>query len=315
MTAPVGVLVMAYGGPDSLDDVGPYLLDVRNFRPTAEHIIQEVRERYRIIGGRSPILERTQEQAAALQQALDRQEEEGEFRVAVGMRHWHPYIKQALSEMEAEGIERAVAVVMAPHYSRMSIGAYYRKVDDAASPIEIARIERWHLLPGYLDALARRVTAALARFPAATRDAVTVIFTAHSLPERILEWGDPYPRELRETVAAVMDRLGDQPHEFAYQSAAMTSDPWLGPDAGEVIARLAAQGKTEVLIAPIGFTTEHVEILYDIDYDFRRQAEALGVRLERIEMLNDAAPMIDGLAAEIRTVAAQRGWLPSSARR
>lgn len=303
---PTGVLVMAYGGPNHLDEVEPYLLDVRGGRPTAPGIVHEVRERYHEIGGRSPILEHTQAQAGALEAALNRQG--GNFRAYVGMRHWHPYIQTTLAEMARDGVRRAVGLVMAPHYSRMSIGAYYKKVAEAEAPVTVVPIERWHRLPGYLEALAGRVRAALADFPDAVRPQVPVIFTAHSLPQRILEWNDPYPSELQATVAAVMERLGDQPHHFAYQSAAMTPDPWLGPDASEVIARLAAEGRRHVLIAPIGFVCEHAEIMYDVDIVFRRQAEALSVDLRRIEMLNTAPAMIAGLAGLIRERAEAEGW-------
>jgi ferrochelatase len=198
---------------------------------------------------------------------------------------------------------------MAPHYSRMSIGAYFDKVAEAQSPVEVAPLERWHLLPGYLDALAARVHAALRRFPADVRGAVPIVFTAHSLPQRILTWDDPYPRELQATVEALMQRLGPHPHEFAFQSAAQTPEPWLGPDAGAAINRLAAEGRRHVLLAPIGFTCEHVEVLYDVDIVFRRQAEALGMQFERIEMLNDAAAMMTGLAGLVRARAQQAGWL------
>lgn len=303
----IGVLLMAYGGPTNLDEVEPYLLDVRGFRQTSSEIIHEVRERYREIGGRSPILEQTRAQADALQAALNKTGEH--YNVFVGMRHWHPYIKDTLAEMRAAGIEKIVGLVMAPHYSRMSIGAYYKKVDESVEALEIAPIERWHLLPGYLDALAGRVRAALERFPAEVRADVPVIFTTHSLPERIREWNDPYPDELRATVAAVMERLGSQPHTFAFQSAAISNEPWLGPDAGEVIEQFASQGKKHILLSPIGFVCEHVEVLYDVDIVFKQQAEALGVHLERIEMLNTARQMIDGLAQLVRQTAQGKGWL------
>lgn len=296
--APIGVLVMAYGGPNRLDEVEPYLLDVRGHRPTRPELVAEVRERYRQIGGRSPILEHTEAQAAALEAALN--QASPRYKAYVGMRHWHPYIEAVLERMAADGITRAVGLVMAPHYSRLSIGAYFKKAAEAQAPVTLAPIERWHLLPGYLDALAERVRAALERFPASERANVTVIFTAHSLPERILSWNDPYPEELRATVTAVMTRLGAQPHTFAYQSAAMTPEPWLGPDAGEVIARFAAEGRRHVLIAPIGFVCDHVEILYDVDIVFKRQAEALGINLQRIEMLGTAPAMIAGLAELVR---------------
>ncbi len=303
----IGVLVMAYGGPNNIDEVERYLLDVRGYRPTSAEVIRDVRERYREIGGRSPIREQTQAQAEALEAALNNGAPQ--FKAYLGMRHWHPYIKDSLADMQAQGIQHAVGLVMAPQYSRMSIGAYYKKVEEAASPVEVARIEDWHLEPGYLDALAGRVQAALDRFPASTRASVPILFTAHSLPQKILEWNDPYPTQMNETVCAVMDRLGKHPHEFAWQSAAISTEPWLGPDAGTVIERYSKNGQKELLLCPIGFVCEHVEILYDIDVVYQRQARALGVHLERIEMLGAAPKMIDGLAQLVRTRASEAGWL------
>jgi ferrochelatase len=298
---------MAYGGPDQLDDVGPYLLDVRGGRPTSPAMIAEMRERYREIGGRSPIRERTLAQAQALQAALDHSDRS--FSVYAGMRHWTPFIKDVLTEIVGAGIDRAVGLVMAPHYSRMSIGAYYRRVDEAGSPLMLQRIEQWHVLPGYLDALADHIRAALGRFPENSRQEVPIVFSAHSLPERILTWNDPYRDQLMATVGALVQRLKPAVHRFAFQSAAMTPDPWLGPDISQVVGQLAAEGHHEVLVAPIGFVCEHVEILYDIDIVLQRQARKLGMHLERIEMLNTAPAMINGLADLIRDEAGKAGWL------
>ena len=303
----IGVFVMAYGGPNNLDEVEPYLMDVRGYRPTAPAIVHEVRERYKLIGGRSPILEQTQTQAHALEAALNKNGQT--FKTFVGMRHWHPFIKETLAQMGEQGIDRAIGLVMAPHYSRMSIGAYYQKIEEAQSSIEIKRIDRWHLLPGYLDALTDRVRSALQQFPIDVRAEVPIIFSAHSLPQRILEWHDPYPDELRATVAAIVERLGPHPYEFAFQSAAISNEPWLGPDVGAALDRFAHEGKKHVLIAPIGFVVEHVEILYDIDVVFQQQAQKLGLHLERIEMLDDAPKMINGLAELIRCTAKEAGWL------
>lgn len=303
----IGLLVMAYGGPNTLDEVEPYLLDVRGYRPTAPEIIDEVRERYREIGGRSPILEQTKEQAAALESALNRNGQE--FKAFVGMRHWHPYIKDTLAEMQSQGIEHSVGLVMAPHYSRMSIEAYFKKIAEAESSVKVAPILDWHLLPGYLDALAHHVCDALERFPSEVRSDVPVIFSAHSLPERILEWNDPYPGQLRETVDAVMQRLGDQPYEFAFQSAAISNEPWLGPDVSVLIERCAKEGRKNIISCPIGFVCEHVEVLYDIDIVYQRLAKSLDVRLERIEMVHTAPEMIAGLAELIRKTAKEANWL------
>jgi len=303
----IGILVMAYGGPNNLDEVEPYLLDVRGYRPTSPEVIYEVRERYRAIGGRSPILQQTRAQADALESALNADGKK--FKAFVGMRHWHPFIKDVLVEMSSQGIERAVGVVMAPHYSRMSIGAYYQKVHESNTPIAFLRIGNWHLQSGYIQALAKRVCDALRRFPAEVRGDVPVIFTAHSLPAKILEWNDPYPTQLSETVSALIEQLGAQPHEFAYQSAAISSIPWLGPDAGEIIERLASEGKRHVLVCPIGFVCEHVEILYDIDIVYQDLAKSLDVHLERIEMLNTAPDMIDGLAQLVIEKVNEADWL------
>ncbi len=308
------LLVMAYGGPDKLEDVRPYLMDVRHYRPTSDELVAEITDRYRQIGGFSPILRLTRAEAAGIEAALNERAAPGErWRVWVAMRHWHPFIKDVLSEMAAAGVERTIGLVMAPHYSRMSIGAYFARVEEAGVPIETVPIERWGLLPGYLDALLDRITAALDRFPADVRADVPIIFTAHSLPERILTWNDPYPKELQETVAALTARLPGQPWEWAYQSAAATPDPWLGPDAGEVIQRLAASGTRHILICPIGFVCEHVEILFDIDVEFAHLAKELGVHLERIEMLNDHPAMLSGLAGLVRERAAAAGWLADAA--
>lgn len=303
----IGLLVMAYGGPDNLNEVEPYLLDVRGYRPTAPEIIHEVRERYREIGGRSPILEQTREQASALEAALNKNGQD--FKAFVGMRHWHPYIKDTLDEMQAQGIEKAVGLVMAPHYSKMSIEAYFKKIGEAESPIEIAPIKEWHLLPGYIDALVKRVCDALERFPAEVRSQVPVIFSAHSLPQRILEWKDPYPDQLRETVTSAMQKLGNQPHDFAFQSAAISNEPWLGPDVSVLIERYAKEGQKNIVSCPIGFVCEHVEVLYDIDIVYQKLAKSLGVRLERIEMVHTSPSMMTGLAELIRATAKEANWL------
>lgn len=307
MTPPIGVLVMAYGGPDSLADVERYLLDVRGHRPTPAHVVEEVRRRYARIGGRSPILERTRAQAEALARALNGGG--SRYDVAVGMRHWHPYIGDALARMAERGVRRAVGLVMAPHYSRLSVGAYYQEVEEAQSGVAVARIEDWHLGRGYIRAVAGRVREAVGRLPSYLQADAPVIFTAHSLPERILTWGDPYPHQLAETVAAVREELGDgRPWRFAYQSAAMTPDPWLGPSVDDTLEQLVADGARAVVVAPIGFVAEHVEILYDLDCELKGRADRLGVILERTEMLNDDPLVIEDLAARVRGAARQAGW-------
>lgn len=304
----VGVLVMAYGGPDCLDDVAPYLDDVRGGRPTPPAMIEAMRERYRRIGGRSPILERTRAQAAGIETALE-ERRPGAYRCYVGMKHWMPRIADAMRAMEEDRVGRAVGLVLAPHYSGMSIGAYWTRVEQADGSVEIARIDRWHLLPEYLDATADHIRRALDLFPEGVRDRVPILFTAHSLPERILQSNDPYPRELQETVSALVDRLAGQPHAFAYQSAAMTPDPWLGPDAGDVLVQLQDEGVPGVVLSPIGFTSDHVEVLYDVDVEYASLAARIGLRLVRPPMLNDDPAAMRGLARLVDDTARERAWV------
>jgi len=308
------LLIMAYGGPDSMDDVRPYLLDVRHNRPTPEEIFQEVEERYRLIGGRSPILELTRAQGAGIEQALNEQALAGEtWKVWSGMRHWYPYISETIDEMRQDGVERFVTMVMAPHFSKMSIGAYNGVVAKAGAGMEAVSIDRWNLLPAYLDALEERISDALQAFPEDVRAHVPIIFTAHSLPEKIRESQDPYEDDLYATFDAMKSRFPGHPAEWAFQSAAMTPEPWLGPDAGDVIDRLHADGAKHVLICPVGFVCEHVEILYDIDVEFAQQADRLGIQLERIQMVNDHPGMMAGLAQLVRERAKMAGWIETGA--
>jgi ferrochelatase len=297
----IAVVVMAYGGPDKLDDVEPYLLDVRGGRATSPHLVEEIRARYARIGGRSPILELTRAQAAGIQRELgDR------FHVTVGMRHWHPYVKEAVEKVRQSGERRLIGVVMAPHYSSMSVGAYEKKLLEAAQGLETALVRSWWTHPAFLEAVATHATEALQRFPR-PRD-VRVIFTAHSLPSRILAIGDPYPEELIDSAKQVAHRLRLEHWEFAYQSAGATAEPWLGPDAEEVITKLAKAGHNAILLVPIGFVSDHVEILYDIDVEYQALARRLGVQLERIKSLNDDPGLVAAVADVVRGAATERGW-------
>jgi len=298
----VAVLLMAYGGPGSLDEVEPYLQDVRGGRPTAPEFVQEIRQRYARIGGRSPIRELTEAQAAGVRRALDER-----FAVYVGMRHWHPYIRDVVEQIVADGHRRVVGIVLAPHYSAMSVGAYEKQLlEAAAGRLDPALVRRWGDHPKFLDAVAGRVAQAVQRFPAP--GAVHVLFTAHSLPERILATGDPYADELRASAAAVARRAGLAAWGLAYQSAGATPEPWLGPEAGAVMTALAGQGHRAFLIVPIGFVCDHVEVLYDVDVMYRELAGRLGVRLERTTSLNDDPLLVHALAEIVRDTAAARGW-------
>ncbi len=297
---PTGVLLMAYGGPDSLDDIESYLLDVRRGRKPSPELVAEIRERYRLIGGRSPLREITERAARRLQEVVG-------LPVFVGMRHWHPYIRDVVSRMiQEEGLERIVGICMAPHYSEMSIGAYRRRLEEAIAAtgreIDLRFVSHWHTEPHYLDGLAAGIRQSLYRLPGATWQDVKVIFTAHSLPASILDRGDPYDAQLRETAQLVAERLSlpDDRWTFCYQSAPQTDIPWLGPQVEEVVADLAKAGERYLLIAPIGFLADHVEVLYDIDIAVRAIAQAHGAQMVRMPMLNDQPALIAALADLVR---------------
>lgn len=290
------VLLLAYGGPDSLNDVPDYLADVLSQTgrtPTPEMIGESVR-RYEMIGGKSPLREIAESAARKLQAQTG-------IPVYVGMRHWKPYIQDVVVRMAADGIRQMTAICMAPHYSAMSIGEYRKKLDDAVDrlddPIEVAFIDQWYNQPHYLGGIAANIQAALSRFPAGAP--VKVVFTAHSLPAAILERGDPYDAQLKATAQLLAERSGlpGGRWTFAYQSAPTSRIPWLGPDLiTELLPALAAEGEKNVLVAPVGFISEHLEILYDLDIAARQEAEGLGIHLERTPMLNDSDALVMALA-------------------
>ncbi len=299
----IAVLVMAYGGPGKLDDVEPYLLDVRGGRATTPQLVEEFRARYARIGGRSPILELTRAQAAGVARVLG----DG-FRVYVGMRHWHPFIQETVGEIIRAGHQRVVGIAMAPHYSNMAVGAYEKKLlQTAGERLDSSLVRSWWHHPRFLDAVTNRVRDALQRFPRPSR--VRVIFSAHSLPERIVASADPYPEELRGSAEEVARRAKLSDWRLAYQSAGATPEPWLGPDAGTVMTELAKAGNDAVLLVPIGFVCDHVEILYDIDVEYQALAKRLGIQLERTKSLNDDPGLVAAVADVVRTAAAERGWL------
>jgi len=301
------VLLMAYGGPERLADVEPFLLDVRGGRPTSPELVEEIRGRYAAIGGGSPLLAITRAQAAALEDELNRSGDAG-WQTFVGMRHWQPYVADAVREIAAAGHRRVVALCLAPQYSRMSIGAYFAKLDEALAglddPPEVARVESWHDHPGFLDAVAEKVAEALARLPVPPAEA-HVVFTAHSLPRRIVAAGDPYDDQLRATARRVALRAEARagspfPWTFCYQSVAAGAIDWLGPDVTHVVADLARAGHRHLLAAPIGFVSDHVEVLYDLDVEARLGAERHGAHLHRTESLNTTPRFIAALTSVVR---------------
>jgi protoporphyrin/coproporphyrin ferrochelatase len=275
---------MAYGSPERIEDIRSYLEDIREGRPVSDEAVEELTERYRRIGGRSPLDEVTERQRAALEQELG-------LRVFVGMKHWRPRIADAAEEALAGGADRIVGIVLAPHYSALSIAGYRERLEAAlAGRAELRFVESWHDHEPFLEVLADRVRGTDAH----------VVFTAHSLPERILAMGDPYRDELFQTSRLVAERAGLHHWSFAFQSASATGEPWLGPDILEELDDLHARGVRKVLVCPVGFVSDHLEILWDIDVESREQAAELGLELDRIESLNDDPAFVQALAELVR---------------
>jgi ferrochelatase len=287
----IGVLLLAHGTPDSPDEIPHYLTLVRGGRPPSPELVEEVRHAYATIGGRSPLTDITKAQAEALRLAL-----RNGSRAYVGMRNWRPFVADALAQAAADGVTELLALPMAPQYSTLSV-AKYREAVQAALPdgISVRFVSSWHLHPGLLDAFAERVRAALAK---GARDAV--VFTAHSLPARVVGEGDPYPEQVMATARGVAERAGLAEWSFAYQSAGRTPEPWLGPSLQEAIQDLAARGHRRVLLAPIGFVCDHSEILYDIDVQAAAFAREQGIDLARTESLNTSPTFIRALAEIVR---------------
>ena len=278
------IVLMAYGSPARADDIRPYLEDIREGRAVSGAAVEELTERYRRIGGRSPLDDATEAQRAALERELS-------LPVLVGMKHWRPRIAEAVEQALAGGADTIVGLVLAPHYSRLSVQGYRERLEAALrNRAELLFIESWHTHEPYLDVLAGRVRGSEAH----------VVFTAHSLPARILDEGDPYRDQLLETSRLIAERAGLRSWSFAFQSASPTGEPWLGPDILDELDSLHAKGVERVLVCPIGFVSDHLEILWDLDVEAVERAAELGLDLERIDSLNDDPAFIRGLADLVR---------------
>ena len=302
-----GVLLLAHGAPDRLDDIPEFLLHVRNGRPLPPPVVEEIKHRYALIGGGSPLLRHSRRQAELLASRLG-------LPVYLAMRNWHPFIAEVVLQIIRDGVEGIVVLCLAPHNSRTSVGLYRQRLEEAlatsGTSLAVRFIESWHDNPALIHALAEKLRTALAEAQVSTGTPVPVILTAHSVPERTIAAGDPYDAQVRETVALVAKAAGCQHWQAAYQSQGMTSDPWIGPTVESAIEQLAAAGHRYVLLAPIGFLCDHVEILFDIDIAFRDFARGRGVALHRTESLNDSPLLIEALAtiinAELAVAAAAR---------
>jgi ferrochelatase len=296
------VLLMAYGSPDRLDQVEAYYTDIRRGTPPPPHLLAELTARYAAIGGGSPLSHIVEAQRAALEQDLDARGTP--MRVYAGMRHIAPRIGDVVRRMAADGVQRFVAIAMAPQASSNAAG-YRRAVDAALAELgdeapAVEYVDSWHDQPRFIEALAATTREALARFPDPTSP--LVMFTAHSLPARVLAAGDPYPDELAATAFLVAEALGLERYTFSFQSAGRTGEEWLGPDILAELRRLGSEGVTEVVVRPVGFVADHLEVLYDIDIEAQGVAREAGIHLERARSMNTDPIFIAGLA-DIATAA------------
>jgi protoporphyrin/coproporphyrin ferrochelatase len=281
------VVLMAYGSPERLDDVPAYYADIRGGRPVRPEVLDDLVERYRILGidEGSPLNAITEQTRAALAREL------ADVPVFTGMKHWAPRVAEAAERALTTGADTVVGLVLAPHYSRLSIGDYRRRLEEAlAGQAELAFIDSWHDDPALIDLLADRVRGTRAH----------VVFTAHSLPARILEEGDPYKEQLLETSRLVADEAALQTWSFSFQSESPTGEPWLGPDILDHLDDLHARGVADVLVCPIGFVADHLEIRWDLDHEAAEKARELGMTFDRIDMPNADAPFVKLLAGLVR---------------
>ena len=278
------VVLMAYGSPTELSDIRPYLEDIRGGRPVSDEAVEALTERYRRIGGRSPLDDVTEAQRAALETEL-------EVPVFVGMKHWRPRIAEAADRAVSGGADTVVGIVLAPHYSKLSVEGYRERLEEALDGrAELRFVDSWHTHEPYIAVLADRVRGTDAH----------VVFTAHSLPARILDEGDPYRDQLLETSQLVAERAGLDSWSFAFQSESPTGEPWLGPDILVELDDLHERGVERVLACPIGFVSDHLEILWDLDVEARERAADLGLEFDRIRSLNDDPAFVRGLAELVR---------------
>lgn len=303
-TETIGVLLLAFGGPESLDSVEPFMEKLMKGRKPTPEIIARAKEKYRLIGGKSPLPEITGRQANALEARLNETgSERFKFKVSAGMRYWHPFIQDAILQMESDGIKRAYAISMSPHHSRVSTGAYIDEIERVIAEnnlnIRIDMVGEMYNHPIFIEAVTEKVRFAINEFPEENRKGVQVVFSAHSLPMSYIESGDPYVDEIRATIEGVLGKVDLPTWRLAYQSKGSIPGEWLGPMVEDVLQQIAGNGLKDVLLVPIGFAADHVETLWDLDILHKGQAEDLGLNYVRSGALNDSPKFIDTLASMV----------------
>ena len=298
-----GVLIMAYGTPAGPQQVETYYTHIRHGRRPTPELLADLQHRYQAIGGVSPLMEHTRAQVHGIQTALDTIAP-GRFRTILGMKHAAPFIEESVAELARDGVQRIIGLVLAPHYSSMSVGEYIQRARAALpTSLPFSAIESWHLVPGYLAYLTEQVLnvkAHMLQVSGIPEQKLEVLFTAHSLPARILGMGDPYPRQLQETAEAVAKAARLRRWSVAWQSAGRTTEPWIGPSILEVLQELPSRGVEGAVVCPAGFVSDHLEILYDLDIEASRFAAAQHLAFARTALPNNDARFLAMLAEVIR---------------
>jgi ferrochelatase len=309
--SPVGVLVMAHGTPSRRQDIAAFYTRIRRGRPPTDEQLAELEGRYAAIGGLSPLTERTEAQVEGVRSALE-QRAPGRYMVAYGAKHTAPLVEDGAAELLAAGVERVIGLVLTPHGSSLGSQEYFTRAEAALTEkAEFVAVPNWYAQPGFVTLQAERVTDALAEVGAGAGgdpDRSPVVFTAHSLPERVRQLGDTYPEQLAESAQLVATAAGITGWQVGWQSAGRTPEPWLGPDIRDVVRQLAAEKMGGVVVCPIGFVTDHLEVLYDLDIELAAVATEVGLPFVRTASLNDDPRFMAALADVVGAAGAGRGW-------
>lgn len=299
----VGLLVMAYGTPYEEADIERYYTHIRHGRKPSEEMLEDLRSRYKAIGGISPLAKITEEQAYGLQNRLNEIQDDVEFHAYIGLKHIEPFIEDAVEQMHNDGIKEAVSLVLAPHFSTFSVKSYNERAKETAEKLgglTITSIESWYKEPKFIDYWVERLSETYASMKEDERNAACLIVSAHSLPEKILQYGDPYPEQLKETADLIASKAGIKEYAIGWQSAGNTPDPWLGPDVQDLTRDLYNEkGYKAFVYVPVGFVAEHLEVLYDNDYECKVVTEEVGASYYRPPMPNSQPQFIDALATVV----------------
>jgi protoporphyrin/coproporphyrin ferrochelatase len=298
----IGLLVMAYGTPGNIDEIESYYTHIRRGRKPTPELLDNLVERYKLIGGVSPLSRITEEQAEQLEYRLNERHENLTFKAYLGLKHIQPYIEDGVQKMKEDGIQEAISIVLAPHQSAFSTGSYNSRAHEESEKIggpAITSIDSWYHEPSFLDFWGDQIRDTFEQIPEEEKSHTVVIFSAHSLPEKIIEMKDPYPEQIAENAKLIAERVGIAHYATAWQSAGRTPDPWLGPDILDTIRQLHNERYTSMVFCPIGFVADHLEVLYDNDYECRKLTDELGIQYYRPAMPNTAPRFIEALASAV----------------